>query len=83
MGIEKDIRFTQKKIDESWKNEINKHAAAPNPARQQGTSAAKPSSATSETSYFMNLISSLGMQALIQMGAVEDPASRSKAQDFY
>ena len=82
MGIEKDIRFTQKKIDESWKHEINKQAAIPQPSRQQGTSTKEPSSTASETSYFINLISSLGMQALMQMGAVEDPATRSKAQDF-
>lgn len=83
MGIEKDVRFTQKKVDESWKNEINKQPAAPNPSRKEGSSTAKTSaSAASETSQFMNLISSLGMQALIQMGAVEDPATRSKAQDY-
>ena len=81
MDIGKDVRFTEKKVDESWKNEVSKETSKPESAgpteetRQEEHEDARASP-------FIALISSLGMQVLIQLGEVEDPGSGVRTQDL-
>jgi hypothetical protein len=67
MILDKDIRFTDKKIDESWKDQI------------EGSKAATPqaSARAPETSkIFVSLVQSLGIQALMHLGAMPNPVTR-------
>ena len=66
---QKDIRFSQKKVDESWKQ--NAQPALNSPAK--GKPEEKRKNVTSKP--FLNLLSSLSYQALIHLGEIEDPAS--------
>jgi Domain of unknown function (DUF1844) len=67
---EKDIRFTEKKVDESWKEQAEsvKAKAAAQPAPK-----AKPA----ETSKpFLSLVQSLGYQALMNLGEIPNPMTQ-------
>ena len=68
MGQEKDIRFTEKKVDESWKEQASASKAA----------AAEQQTKTAETSkIFLGLIQSLGLQAMMHLGAIPNPVSNA------
>ena len=66
---QRDIRFSQKKVDDSWKEQA-KPAVDSRPGKGEGSSRKNMSSKP-----FLNLISSLGYQALIHLGEIEDPSS--------
>ena len=71
MEPDKDIRFTEKKVDESWKEQtenIKEKAVSPEPAVK-----AKPAE-TSKT--FLGLIQSLGYQALMSLGEIPNPMTQ-------
>lgn len=64
---EKDIRFTQKKVDESWKEQASRDRDKENAktARPEGS----PHPNTAKTSKaFVNLLTSLGYQAMMHLG---------------
>lgn len=66
MDFKKDVRFSEKKIDESWKEQTVAASA-------KGDA---PQSKSLETSQvFLNLIQSLGMQALMGLGAMPVPGT--------
>ena len=69
--MEKDIRFSEKKVDSSWKD----HAIKERETLQSGRSASdKRADTPEETSKpFLNLISSLGYQAMMLLGEIPDP----------
>ena len=72
MEPDKDIRFTEKKVDESWKEQAEsvKVKAA---ATAQPTGKAKPV----ETSKgFLSLVQSLGYQALMNLGDIPNPMTQ-------
>ena len=72
MEPDKDIRFTEKKVDESWKEQAEtvKARAA---ATQQTTAKSKPA----ETSKaFLSLVQSLGYQALMSLGEIPNPMTQ-------
>ena len=60
--MEKDVRFTEKKVDQSWKEGI---------AREKGESR-KPETTSSLAAF----LSSLGYQALMQLGEVPHPETQ-------
>ena len=72
MDPDKDIRFTEKKVDESWKEQaetVKAKAAAVPPAAAK----AKPA----ETSKaFLSLVQSLGYQALMNLGEIPNPMTQ-------
>lgn len=73
MESDKDIRFSEKKIDESWKEQVESVKAKVSAAG----AASKPKPAeTSRT--FLNLVQSLGYQALMHLGEVPDPVSQER-----
>lgn len=69
MNNDKEIRFTQKKVDESWKDQIVKEKTVPSPA-QSAPASAKPKPVASKA--FVNLISSLGYQVMMHLGELPD-----------
>jgi len=88
MTDKKDIRFTEKKVDESWKDKISdKIDSGPStageiPPKDSSSGTKSQSSQTSqpnETSKpFINLITSLGYQAMIHIGEMEHPETKQK-----
>lgn len=71
MEPEKDIRFTEKKVDESWKEQaesVKAKASTPPPA-------AKPKS-TESSPMFLSLVQSLGYQALMHLGDIPNPTTQ-------
>ncbi len=73
MPNDKDIRFTQKKVDESWKDQIvlEKKTTQPAAHSSSSASAAKPKPVSSKT--FVNLMTSLGYQAMMHLGEIPSP----------
>lgn len=72
MGEEEKIKFTEKKVDESWKQSIQS---------EKDHISDSPGSASHPVS-FLEFISSLGVQTLIHLGDVENPVTRKKVQDL-
>ena len=78
MTDHKDIRFPDKKVDESWKEHITKDLKPSNPAsdppkERKDTKSKQMEQETSKP--FVNLISSLGYQAMLYLGDIPNPAS--------
>ena len=74
--MDKDIRFTEKKVDESWKEEATKvkpfdpSASSGQASAQQAKPAVKTS--TESQKKFINFLMNIATQALYLMGVVED-----------
>lgn len=75
----KDIRFAEKKVDESWKEQIdrdrqrNSGAPAVSPPIQPSPSASRPQPQELPTSpEFLNLINTLIYQALFHLGEIPE-----------
>jgi len=77
---EKDIRFTQKKIDESWKEQAaldkGSDSASSGPKKDPTSSATSQTAQPKTSKPFMNLITSLGLQAMIHLGEVPNPETQ-------
>lgn len=69
----KDIRFTEKKVDESWKDQAarDRETAAPVSKSAAASKAGVTSPKTSKE--FVNLLSTLGYQAMFHLGEITDP----------
>lgn len=83
--MDKDIRFTEKKIDESWKEQafrekVTQPKTTPKSAPEPPVDTPKPVKADSaKTSKpFFNFINSLGFQAMIQLGEIPNPETNVK-----
>lgn len=72
MEHDKDIRISQKKVDESWKDQIEKDrqrfAPSPAPSTSEKTSATEP--VTSKV--FLSFINSLAYQVLYHLGEIPE-----------
>ena len=73
---DKEVRFSEKKVDESWKENVSRIKGAEvkspvtNNPQPQNT---EPKSVPTEEPLFTSLISSLGMQALMNLGEIHEP----------
>ena len=82
MSEEKDIRFTEKKVDESWKEQIS--SSQDSPSSKGGESGPSPSSTTKKTATtatskpFVNLITSLGYQVMMHLGEIPHPETEQR-----
>jgi hypothetical protein len=79
MEPDKDIRFTEKKVDESWKEQAESVKAQAAAKSAQGSAAGKPApkaklAETSKT--FLSLVQSLGYQALMNLGEIPNPMTQ-------
>jgi len=72
---ERDIRFGEKKVDESWKEQASREkltkSGQKNPPDKRETS--QP---------FLSFLSSLAYQTLIHFGEMEHPLTKAKAKDL-
>ena len=75
--MEKDVRFTRKKVDETWKDDISKdtdrHEAVLETAKEKQEKASQKQTKTSPESQkkFINFLMGIATQALYLMGAIE------------
>src|SRR3989338_2632781 len=76
MEDEKEIRFTQKKVDDSWKQAVQSDKEKMSPA-----ASGSPAESLAQLS-FSDFITSLGMQALAHMGEIENPATGQKTKNL-
>jgi hypothetical protein len=71
MEPDRDIRFTEKKVDESWKEQAEsakaKAAASKPAAKSKPAEASKP---------FLSLVQSLGYQVLMNLGEIPNPMTQ-------
>ena len=83
----KDIRFTKKKVDQSWKETITKDNNVneqPNKTENNDLRATTEKKEKNETQYqsnkvnFTSFLSSLAMQALIHIGEIPNPITQTK-----
>jgi len=81
--LEKDIRFTEKKVDENWKEQTSRDkgkivspVGGAAPSSLQAPPDEKPTAATSKV--FLNLLSSLGVQAMMHLGEIPNPETQAK-----
>ncbi len=81
MTWEKDIRFPEKKVDSDWKSALplkvepsnaGAKSSDPHPASNHPKNESKAGQHPTSKD-FLNLISSLGYQALMQLGEIPDP----------
>ncbi len=75
MAQEKEIRFTEKKVDESWKEQTSRDKEISAKSRQPETR--KPVAAKTSKP-FLNLLTSLGIQAMMHLGEIPSPDTRLK-----
>jgi hypothetical protein len=78
----KDIRFTDKKVDESWKERSDAPRSAPAQESSQPPVEAEDSEAPQSQVSFEAFLSSLGLQAIIHLGEMAHPATRQKSVDL-
>ena len=77
MEPDKDIRFTEKKVDESWKEQaesVKEKASAAQPSTKSKPDAKSKPAETSKT--FLSLVQSLGYQALMNLGEIPNPMTQ-------
>ena len=73
MTDDKEIRFTEKKVDESWKEQATRERESQNPNQTRGTS---PRPQTSKV--FVNFLTSLGFQTMVHLGEMPNPQTQQK-----
>ena len=77
---EKEIKFTEKKVDSSWKDQVSRekgNAPVSQPIAQPTAASARASGPLSKTSKpFVNLLSSLGYQAMFHLGEISNPETQ-------
>jgi len=72
MEPDRDIRFTEKKVDESWKEQAESLKKA-KVASSKPAAKSKPAE-TSKT--FLSLVQSLGYQTLMNLGEIPNPMTQ-------
>lgn len=75
MVPEKDIRFTEKKVDESWKEQTTRDKDVFAKTHPQETRKPSPSKTLKS---FLNLLTSLGIQAMMHLGEIPSPDTQLK-----
>jgi hypothetical protein len=76
--VDKDIRFTEKKVDESWKDQAAREKGEPaNAHTKPATAGPEPSAKEHKTSQlFLNFVTSLGLQAMMHLGEIPNPETK-------
>jgi len=80
MAPDEKMSFTEKKVDESWKEQVEQEKSR---AETQSSVPPKKTSKLSATSQqFTQFITSLAVQTLIHLGEVENPITHQKSKDL-
>ena len=72
MEKDSEIKFTEKKVDDSWKEAID----------QEKERVAQARGSSREPISFIEFFSSLGMQALVHLGDMENPVTKKKEKNL-
>jgi len=77
-SMDKEVRFTEKKVDQSWKEDVarEKRGPAPGPIREEA-----PAGRQSPLS-FSAFLTSLGYQTLMHLGEVPHPETQERHLDL-
>ena len=83
---DKDIRFVDKKIDESWKEQAvrekeRNQPPLPNASSSHAANLSEPKSPQTSLP-FLNFLKSLGYQAMIHLGEIPHPATGRRETDI-
>ncbi|MBI3306925.1 MAG: DUF1844 domain-containing protein [Candidatus Omnitrophica bacterium] len=80
--MDKDIRFSEKRVDENFKEQAAREKGTPTaqPRRpSEPSSDARPNASSQKTSKnFLNFVTSLGYQALIHLGDMPNPETNER-----
>lgn len=79
--LEKDIRFTEKKVDESWKEQAAKGKGEEKRSPQVSQSKTEPAGKEKQrvtSKPFLNLLHSLGFQVMMHLGEIPNPDTGAK-----
>lgn len=71
---EKEIKFTEKKVDDSWKDQVSKEKGTAPLSQAPEGSPRKNSPKTLKP--FISLLSSLGYQAMFHLGEIPNPETQ-------
>lgn len=71
--MDKEVRFNQKKVDESWKEGV---------AREKGTSPSPAEPETKPALSFTAFLTSLGYQTLMHLGEIPHPETQERSLDL-
>ncbi len=69
--MDKEVRFTEKKVDESWKEDV---------VREKGKR--EPGPPPKPSVDFTNFLTSLGYQTLMHLGELPSPGSQERSIDL-
>ena len=69
--MDKEVRFTEKKVDETWKQEASREKGAPKPEAEE-----KPALTLG------HFVTSLGFQTLMHLGELPSPETRERRVDL-
>ncbi len=76
----------QKKVDESWKSQVEKEKSAPSkgtpPPREAGTPSPQRPQESASSQGFGAFLSSLSMQAMIALGEIPHPMTNAPEEDL-
>lgn len=73
---EKEIKFTEKKVDDSWKDQVNKEKGVAPQSRSADSAVQKPAGDVKTSKPFVSLLSSLGYQAMFHLGEIPNPETQ-------
>lgn len=77
--MDKEVRFTEKKVDQSWKEDVaRERKEPPREQPQEPTPSEEPRTPLS----FSNFLTSLGYQTLIHLGELPHPETREPHLDL-
>lgn len=77
-----EIRFSDKKVDESWKESVQSEKDKLSHQDSVSKPGKTPSKPKVSNPIFVQFISSLAIQALTFLGEIENPATKERAQDL-
>ena len=74
--VDKDIRFTDKKVDDVWKDQAARDKAASESRAEKKEPSNETAGKSKPSAIFFNFISSLGYQAMMHLGEMPNPATQ-------
>ena len=72
---DKEIKFSEKKVDDSWKEQVTREKGTAD-SKLKENSPRKSTANTTVSKPFLNLLSSLGYQAMFHLGEIPNPETQ-------
>lgn len=82
MAFDKDIRFSEKRVDESYKEQAARDKGDQSVGKESETKDPEVGTRPVTSKPFMNLVSSLGVQVLMHLGELPNPATGRTQEDL-